>query len=455
MKVIITGGSGLIGQALTNSLISDQYEVVIVSRSPQSIENLPPGVEAVGWQSSALSEALEGAHAVVNLAGANIAGEIPFKMRWTEQRKKQILDSRVMVGKMLSEAIQATKNKPKVLIQSSAVGIYGPLGDECVDETTPDGTDFLAQVGRQWEDSTRSVESMGVRRVIIRTGLVFSERDGIFSLLKLPFSLFAGGPVGSGRQYFSWIHMEDEVNAIRFLIENQAASGVFNLSAPNPVSNKQFGRTLSKVMRRPFFFPVPSFILKLLLGEVATLALDGQRVLPTRLLEAGFRFKYEQLEDALKALLRPFLNFRRSFLVNAPLENVASFHGSMKALKQLTPFPIIVQLKRVEAIGEGSMAAFNIWFGPIPVSWVARHHDYDPIKGFTDTQDEGPFSHWVHQHTFTAINPQTTEVVDDITAKYGHDPFFGLVSRVMWLTLPILFAFRKWETRRQVNKSRS
>ena len=453
MKVIITGGSGLIGRALTKDLAADDHEVIIVSRKPKSVEDLPLGVQAVGWDSPDFAQSLEGADAVVNLAGANIAGEIPFNMRWTPERKQQIVESRVKVGKALTAAIKAAEPKPKVLVQSSAVGIYGPMDDALVDETFPDGNDYLARVGRQWEDSTLSVESMGIRRVIIRTGLVLSSQGGIFPVLKFPFSVFAGGPIGSGQQYLPWIHMEDEVNAIRFLIENQEARGVHNLSAPNPVTSKAFGKTLGKAMKRPSSVPAPAFALKLMLGEVSTLALDGQRVIPTRLKEAGFSFKFEHLAGALDALLHSPRVFRRSFMVNAPLEDVASFHNNMGALNKLTPFPIIVQLKHIEPIGEGSKAAFNIWFGPVPVRWLARHHNYDPISGFTDTQDEGPFSLWVHQHSFLKVDGQTTKVIDEITSQYGKSLFSGLVSRMMWLTLPILFAFRAWQTKRLVEQS--
>jgi uncharacterized protein len=453
MNVIITGGSGLIGQALTKNLVADGHNVVIVSRNPEAIEDLPLGAEAVGWKSTNFTQSLEGSDAVVNLAGANIAGEIPFKMRWTPERKQQIVESRVKAGKALTAAIKTAENKPKVLVQSSAVGIYGPMKDELVDENYPDGNDFLAQVGREWEDSTQMVESIGVRWVIIRTGLVLSDQGGIFPLLKFPFTLFAGGPIGSGRQYLPWIHMEDEVNAIRFLIENQAARGVFNLSAPNPVTSKAFGKALGKAMKRPSILPAPEFALKLMLGEVSTLALDGQRVVPTRLQEAGFNFKYDHLAGALDALLHSPRVFRRSFMVNASLEDVAAFHNNMGALKKLTPFPIIVQLKHIEPIGEGSQAAFNIWFGPVPIPWLARHHSYDPINGFTDTQDEGPFTLWVHQHSFINVDGQTTKVIDEITSQYGKSLFSGLVSRMMWLTLPILFAFRAWQTKRLVKKS--
>ncbi|MFC1878829.1 TIGR01777 family oxidoreductase, partial [Chloroflexota bacterium] len=181
----------------------------------------------------------------------------------------------------------------------SAVGYYGPHTDENIDEDIPAGDDYLASVCADWEAASARVENFGVRRVIIRIGLMFTAQGGIFTRLQLPFKLFAGGPMGSGKQYYSWIHMQDGVAAIRFLIENKQAQGAFNLTAPNPVTSRHFGLTLGKVMGRPSLLPVPGFALKIALGEVSMTALTGQRVIPKRLLEMGFDFKYPDLEDAL------------------------------------------------------------------------------------------------------------------------------------------------------------
>ncbi|MBG7609267.1 MAG: TIGR01777 family protein [Anaerolineae bacterium] len=448
MRVLITGGSGLIGRALTENLVLDNHEVIIVSRTPETIMNLPSGVTAIGWDKKTLVKHMENVNAAVNLAGASIAGESPLKMRWSPKRKHRILQSRVDAGNKLSEAIKTVNKKPEVLIQSSAVGYYGPLSDELVDENFPSGNDFLADVCQQWEDSTQPVESLGIRRPIVRTGLVFSSQGGIFPLLKLPFSLYVGGPLGNGKQYLSWIHIDDVVQAIRFLIDNQTAQGIFNLSSPNPVTNKDFGAILGKAMKRPSLFPVPSFAMKAALGETATLSLDGQRVMPKRLLETGYNFKYSTLEGSFVSLLNPILNFKHEFQVNATLQQVVDFHRDTIVLKKLTPFPIIVQFRQVEPVGEGTQALFTLWFGPIPVTWHANHHDFNLPNSFFDTQVEGPFNLWVHQHSFNKIDDKMTEVVDDIDVQFGTGLFSGLVSRFMWITLPILFAYRAWQTKR-------
>ena len=241
----------------------------------------------------------------LNLAGESIAGESLLAIlarRWTEEQKKRIQKSRVEVGKALVAAIDAASNKPEVLIQASAVGYYGPYGDEIISESTPAGKDFLAGVCQAWEDSTAEVEKMGVRRAVIRTGLVLAPEGGILPMMLLPFRLFVGGPLGGGKQNVPWIHLQDEINAIRFLLENQTAQGAYNLSAPNPVSNAEFGRIAGQVLHRPNWFPIPGFALRLALGEKASLILEGQHAFPQRLLDAGYEFKFKKLEAALQDL---------------------------------------------------------------------------------------------------------------------------------------------------------
>jgi uncharacterized protein (TIGR01777 family) len=204
----------------------------------------------------------------------------------------------------VTQAVEKASRKPGVIVQSSAVGYYGPdHGDALLDESTAPADDFLGGVAVEWEASTAAVERAGVRRAIVRSGVVLSTEDGALPRILLPFKLFAGGPFGSGRQWMSWIHLADEVRAIRFLIETEAASGPFNLTAPNPVTNADFGRTIGRVMRRPYFMPVPDFAMRAAFGEVATTVLDGQRVVPRRLQELGFEFRFPEAEAALRDLL--------------------------------------------------------------------------------------------------------------------------------------------------------
>jgi uncharacterized protein (TIGR01777 family) len=267
---------------------------------------MPTGVKLVAWDGKTPQDWVQyinGATAVVNLTGENLAGEGFFPARWTDERKLRIMQSRIDAGKAIAAAIAATQNKPLVYVQASSIGFYGAQEDKPLTEEDGSGTDFLAKVSREWEASSVSIEAMGVRRVIIRTGVVLTAKGGAFPRLLLPYRLFIGGPFGNGRQVLSWIHLADEVNAIRFLIENNTARGVFNLTAPNPVSNNEFGKMIGHIMRRPHYLPIPGFLMRMAFGEVSTVVLDGQRVLPKRLLDAGFEFRYALLEDALRNLL--------------------------------------------------------------------------------------------------------------------------------------------------------
>jgi hypothetical protein len=307
MRVIITGGTGMIGRHLANSLAADGHEVIVLSRSPALAEGLSPKIRIEGWDAKTpkgWGHLVNGADAIVNLAGSSIAGEGFFPSRWTDERKKLIVGSRVNAGEAIVAAIAQADSKPAVVIQSSAIGYYGNHPNSVdITEDSPAGHDWLARgVCIPWENSTEPVEQMGVRRAIIRSGLVLSFEEGVLPRLALPFRLFVGGPMGSGQQPFSWIHPVDQTGAIRFLIRNPDASGPFNLTAPHPLTNAAFARLLGQVMNRPALIPVPGFVMHTLFGEVASTALEGQRVLPKRLLDMGYEFQFADPEAALRDL---------------------------------------------------------------------------------------------------------------------------------------------------------
>lgn len=306
MRVIITGGTGLIGRHLANQLAAAGHEVIVLSRTPSQAKGLNARIKVEAWDAktpTGWGGLVNGAGAIVNLAGASIAGDGFFPARWTNERKRLIIDSRVNAGKAIVAAVEAADTKPAVVIQSSAVGYYGIHPNSLtITEDSPSGSDWLAEVCRQWEASTQAVEAMGVRRAIIRTGVVLSFEEGALARMALPFKLYAGGPFGSGKQAFSWIHPADESGAIDFLISTAQASGPFNLTAPNPLTNAEFARVLGQVMNRPSLLPVPGFAMSTLFGEVATVVLDGQRVLPKRLLDLGYTFKFPEAEAALRDL---------------------------------------------------------------------------------------------------------------------------------------------------------
>ena len=306
MRVIITGGTGLIGSELAKDLAADGHEVIVLSRNPDK-HTFPAGVRDEKWDSKTAAHwghLADGADAIVNLAGEPIAGSGLLPSRWTDERKRRIRQSRIDAGTAVTEAIRAATNKPKLLIQSSGIDYYGDVeSDKIITEDAPNGDGFLADVTVDWENSTATVEEMGVRRVIIRTGIVLSTESGALPITVLPFKFFAGGPLGNGEQWWPWIHLDDEVRAIRFLLESETAVGPYNLCTPNPLKNKAFAKVIGNVMNRPAFFPTPAFALKLALGEIAAIVLDGRRAVPQKLEEAGFTFKYPQAAEALRDLL--------------------------------------------------------------------------------------------------------------------------------------------------------
>jgi uncharacterized protein (TIGR01777 family) len=300
MRVVITGGSGLIGGALARELGAAGHDVVVLTRNTAKVP-LPPGVRAMQWDgrtAAGWSSLLDRDTAIVHLAGESIAAG-----RWTPDKKRRIRDSRVESGKAVLQAIRDASAKPRALLQGSAVGYYGPHGDEVIHEDSPPGDDFLAGVCKEWEASTAEAEALGVRRALLRTGVVLDRAGGALPKMTLPFKMMAGGPLGDGRQWFPWIHIADEVGAIRFLLERDDARGPFNLTAPNPVTNRELTRLLARVMNRPGFLPAPGFGLRILLGEMADMLLHGQRVVPARLLELGYAFRYPDPEPALRSLL--------------------------------------------------------------------------------------------------------------------------------------------------------
>ncbi|HEY62697.1 MAG TPA: TIGR01777 family protein [Anaerolineae bacterium] len=311
MKILISGGSGLIGRALTRSLLNDDHHVTVLSRNPtRSASILPKGVALQQWDGVSLGSwqhVVSESDAVIHLAGESIAGEnlaAILTRRWTSKTKARILESRVQSGHVLLEAIRKAKRRPSIFIQASAVGYYGPRGTEEITEETSPGEGFLAQVCQKWEASIAELESMGVRRVVIRTGLVLSAEGGILPMMLLPFRFYMGGRLGDGLQGIPWIHIQDEVDAIRFLGISNHARGAYNLSAPHPVSDREFARIAGLVLHRPNIFLVPAFALKAVLGEKSMLVLDGQYAVPNRLIKAGYTFHYEQLEPALRQLLQ-------------------------------------------------------------------------------------------------------------------------------------------------------
>lgn len=300
MRLVVTGATGFIGTPLCARLLEQGHTLTLFTRgSPRD-----PGSATkrwLHWTPGSLREwgtALNGVDGVINLAGEPIAAK-----KWTHLQRHRIETSRVDGTNSLVQAIARAAVRPKFLISASAVGYYGPRGDETVTEETPPGDDFLSFVCREWEEEAKKAEELGLRVVRVRTGIVLGSGGGALAKMVEPFKFFVGGAIGSGQQWMSWIHLEDHVRLIIDLIENTQASGPVNATAPNPVRNKEFCQTLAKVLRRPCWAPVPGFALKLVLGDMANMLLTGQRVVPAAAQKLGFQFRYPTLEEALQASL--------------------------------------------------------------------------------------------------------------------------------------------------------
>ncbi|MFF4208212.1 TIGR01777 family oxidoreductase [Streptomyces sp. NPDC001796] len=295
-RIAVAGASGLIGSALVRSLAEEGHEVVrLVRRGAR-------GRDEVCWDpegSYVDTAGLAGCDAVVNLAGAGVGGH-----RWTDAYKKTLRDSRVLGTAALAEAVASLPEPPRVLVNASAIGYYGETGDRVVDEEAPPGDGFLSRMCVEWEEAADPAREAGVRTVFLRTGLVVAREGGAWGRLFPLFRAGLGGPMGDGRQYWSFISLYDEVAAIRHLLGTDGLSGPFNLTAPEPLTNREITAAMGRVLHRPTLFPVPAPALRLALGEMAGDVLGSARVVPKRLLESGFSFTFPQIEDALRAALR-------------------------------------------------------------------------------------------------------------------------------------------------------
>ena len=300
MKVAVTGATGTIGRALVGALVDRGDEVAVLSRNPgKAREALGPEVDSHAWSDPesqpAPADALAGADAVVHLAGE------PVDQRWNDEAKKKIRESRELGTRNLVAGMKEAGPRLRTLVSASASGYYGPRGDERVTEEDQPGNDFLADVVVRWEREAQAAEEHGIRVAMLRTGIVLSEDGGALGRMLTPFKLGVGGPIAGGRQYMPWIHSDDVVGAYLYALDHEEASGALNLSAPEPVTNKEFSKVLGKTLHRPAFAPVPALAIKTLYGEMAMIVTGGVRMVPARLQELGYEFRHPELGEALEA----------------------------------------------------------------------------------------------------------------------------------------------------------
>jgi uncharacterized protein (TIGR01777 family) len=300
MKILITGGTGFVGTQLTSRLIQDDQEVTILTRSLKGSRGASTGIsylEGDPTKKGPWQEAIKDHDVVINLAGASIFA------KWTEEHKQAIRESRVSTTRNIVEGISSHSQKQFTLFSTSAVGYYGFHGDEELTEESPHGEDFLARIAVEWEEEALKAKDKGVRVVITRFGIVMGEKGGALSQMIPLFKKYVGGPIGSGKQWFSWAHIKDLAEAFVFLLKHPEIAGPVNVCSPNPVRNKDLAKALGRILHRPSFIPAPGFMVKLVLGEFGSVILEGQRVIPRRLLENGFVFQYPDIEKALRGIV--------------------------------------------------------------------------------------------------------------------------------------------------------
>jgi uncharacterized protein (TIGR01777 family) len=300
VKILITGGTGFVGTQLTSRLIQDGNEVTVLTRSGKGPEKGPAGVSYLKGdptQKGSWQEAIKDHDAVINLAGASIFS------KWTEEHKKAIRESRVNTTRNIVEGIPPQSQQQFALFSTSAVGYYGFCGDEELTEESRHGDDFLAKIAMEWEEEALKARDKGARVVITRFGIVMGEKGGALSQMIPLFKKYIGGPIGSGKQWFSWIHIKDLAEAFAFLLKHPEISGPVNVCSPNPVRNKDLAKALGRALHRPSFIPAPGFMVKWVLGEFGSVILEGQRVIPRRLLDLGFVFQHPDIDKALQSIV--------------------------------------------------------------------------------------------------------------------------------------------------------
>ncbi len=294
MKVLVAGGSGFMGSAFANSMRSEGHQVWILTRKNS---NHPNEIHWDGRSTNGWTECLADMDAVVNMTGFGLE-----HWPWTKSQRQRFHDSRVIPGGTLVSAIKRSQHRPGVFLQISGINYYGTQGDTIADEWASPASDYLAQLTVQWESATQPVEELGMRRIIARTAVVLDSHGGLYPLMALPVRLFVGGPLGGGKQAVPWIHLADQTGALGFLLENEKASGVFNLISPTPTSNAKFMHAIAVTLHRPYWLPTPALLIKAVLGEMSILVVEGRYCQPRRLLELGYQFRFPTIESALQDL---------------------------------------------------------------------------------------------------------------------------------------------------------
>lgn len=451
MKFVVTGGTGFIGKRLIWRLLRENHEVVVLSRDARSaVERIGFPCEAHSWDpvsAPAPQAALEGADAVIHLAGESIAAG-----RWTAERKKKIEDSRILGTRNLVAGFHRAVRKPAAFVSTSAIGIYGDRGPETLDETATPGHGFLARVCTGWEKEAQAAPPE-VRTTMIRVGVVLDHDEGALPMMAMPVESGVGGPLASGRQWMSWIHVDDLVSILIEAAMRSDLSGPINAVAPEPVTNTDFTRMLAKHLRMSAVIRAPAFAIKLVLGEMASVLLGSQRVRPSVLEKAGFRFAYPNLKAALDQIFPPHRPRGAHRLVAnqwvaRPVEEVFPFFSDEKNLEAITPpwLNFSVKGKSTPDLRKGTLIDYRLKLKGIPLRWRTLVAEWEPNRKFRDVQLKGPYSIWDHTHTFEAFRGGTV-IRDEVWYRMPLAPFGNVALPMVKRDVSAIFGFREKKIR--------
>lgn len=445
MNILVSGGTGFVGRALVLRLRRDGHAVTVLARDAARAASLL-GTEAriVSTNSpDVLAAEVERAHAVISLAGEPVIG------RWTTKRRESIRKSRTESTRKLVEAIGKASTPPKVFVSASAVGYYGDGGDRILTEKSPIGSGFLADVCQDWEYEARKAESGATRVAIFRIGVVLGLGGGALEPMLPLFRAGVGGPIGSGRQYVSWIHIEDLVGMMATAITDARYAGTFNATGPEPVTFKAFAKALGRALQRPAMLPAPSFAIRAVFGEAASVLLEGQRALPERALELGYWHRFATVDAALSDLFsvdsvhigsiegpipqsayleqrRPIYLLHAETVVDRKLDEVFPFFSRPENLGLITPPGMNFRITSLpDRIQEGSLIKYRLRVGPAPIRWTTRIDVWEDGTRFVDSQLEGPYASWWHEHSFRADGDRTV-----MTDRVYYAPPLGPLGRV-------------------------
>jgi hypothetical protein len=437
MRVFVAGATGFIGRALVPRLQRDGHSVVVWARSDtRALALLGADIDVVSVAAGqeALVTALSRCDAVVNLAGEPLLGA-----RWTPARRAVLRASRIDTTEQLVGAIEAASPRPRVLVSGSAVGYYGDRADEALNESSSHRDDFLSQLCQDWESAATQASASGVRVVLLRTGVVLGRAGGALAQMLPPFKLGAGGPIGSGRQYFPWIHLHDLVKLVVTAIEDDRYAGAVNGVAPEQATSKTFARALGRVLHRPAVLPTPSLALRAIFGEAAVVLLASQRVDPQAARRLGFTWDFPSLDDALRDVIvgAPVeivpatahgarFELRTTTVINAPIDEAFAFFSKAGNLGLITPAAMHFRIVgRIPPMAEGAIINYRVRIGPLPLRWRTRIVAWNPGQSFADVQDSGPYSVWRHEHVFTAEGNRTV-----MADRVYYTPRVGAIARL-------------------------